>query len=340
MAKKKNKNVFIGVNMSIKEISKITGYSISTVSNALNGSPKVTDETREKIEKVADSLNYIPNSMARGLKLKKTHLIALILSDVIGPFYNEIIQGVKQGITDKGYDLIICPHFGTQTTAERFLLEGRLDGAIILAPNLGSHIIRRAAENGTKIVVLDRELIAENISNVLINNQQGIQKAVEHLIVQGYRKIGFVSGAHSYDSEKRFEGYIESIEREMLYYNERHIFSGDFTKQSGIEIAKEVVKMKEWPEALVVSNDEMAVGIYEELVRSGIKVPGDIALTGFDDIELARYLKTPLTTVGHPTFKLGNIATEKIFSLIENGEPTYQLLDSELIIRKSSIRKG
>ncbi|MED3668216.1 LacI family DNA-binding transcriptional regulator [Geobacillus kaustophilus] len=301
--------------VSIKDIAKKAGVSISTVSYALNGSPKVTEETTAKILAIAKELNYVPNAAARTLKKKETKIIGAFLTNYSGAFYGQLLQGMLETLENNGYELIVCS--GKQS--HRFLPERMIDGAIILDQTFSNEELLNYADRGHKLVVLDRELEHPNISRVLLDNKAGATLAMDYLIEKGHRKIYVVTGPKgSYDSDQRLRAVRQVIERHpYIDYTE---IEGDFHKPSGERAAQQIIEKYDQPVAVFCLNDEMAIGMYNFLDKTDYKVGEHIHIIGFDNIEVSRYTRPRLATIEYSKRKWGSLASEHLLKLIA-GEP-------------------
>lgn len=326
---------------TIKDVAKMAGVAVSTASYALNGKQNVSPDTRRKVEEAARGLNYKKSGFASDLKRNKTNTIALILSDLSGPFYSELIKGVQDVATANGYDLIACSAIGGKnSTAIKFLTEKRTDSAIILANNINDEIIKDSARNGFPIVVLDRNLEEQHIVNVSVDNEQGGFIATEYLIQQGHEKIAYVSGpTQSHDNQLRYRGFKKAMNNYNLPLSSKWDISGNFTRESGYQVVKMILLQNELPTAIFFANDEMALGAYEAFEEKGIKIPDDISIIGFDDILLAQYATPALTTIRQPKYDVGSLAAHLSFQAI-NGNYTinHHKLSTELVVR-NSVRK-
>lgn len=323
---------------TIKDVAKLAGVAVSTASYALNDSDKVSETTRSKVLEAARELNYQKNGLASDLKKAKTNTIALILSDLSGPYYSELIQGVQNGCSANNYGLIACSAVGgSESTAVKFLREKRVDGAIILAHNISDEVILNAAREGFPLVVLDRELDHDNVHSVLVDNVHGGYLATEHLIKQGHKHITFVSGPNkSHDNQMRFEGYLQALEDYKISYKPIWKVPGNFTRESGYRATKTLIAQSNLPQAIFYANDEMAIGGMEAFGEKGIKVPDEISIIGYDDIEIAEYVKPKLSTIRQPKYETGSLAVQLIFQLLRGEEADHLYkLDTELIIRDS-----
>ncbi|RKP51554.1 LacI family transcriptional regulator [Cohnella endophytica] len=302
--------------VSIKDVAKKAGVSISTVSYALNGSDKVTDKTTAKIMAIANELNYVPNAAARSLKRQQTRNVGIFLTDFGGNFYGDLLQGVKEDLKQKGYALVVCS--GTQS--HRMLPERMIDGAIILDETFSNEELLKHADRGHKLVVLDRELNHPNINQVLLDNKAGAALAMEYLLEQGHDKIYAVSGPPgSYDSMRRLHAVRTIVERNKhLEYSE---IAGDFDKPGGEAAAKQIAEEYARPVAVFCLNDEMAIGLYNYITTNTSLVIGEhIHLVGFDNIELTRYVQPRLATIDYSMRKWGALASEQLLKML-SGEP-------------------
>lgn len=324
--------------VTIKDVAKRAGVALSTASYALNNSTKVSKTTKEKVERAARELNYKKNGLAADLKKTKTNTIALILSDLSGPYYSELIRGVQDVAIKNGYDLIACSTIGgSESTAIKFLKEKRADGVIIQAHNIDDNVILQAARKGFPLIVLDRKLNHKFIVNVEVDNIEGGYKITQHLIDKGNKKIAYISGPwNSLDNKLRFEGYLKALEDNNLTYNDKWNITGNFTRKGGYEATKNLISQGDLPEAVFFGNDEMAIGGLEAFKENDIHLPEDISIVGFDDIELAEYVSPSLTTIKQPKYELGALSVDLILKVLSGkGVDPHYTLYAELIERSS-----
>lgn len=323
---------------TIKDVAKLAGVAVSTASYALNNIKKVSPATVKKVHDAARELNYQKNGLASDLKRTKTNTIALILKDLSGPYYSELIKGVQEVTMTNGFDLIACSSIGgEQSTAVKFLKEKRVDGAIILAQNITDDIIVESAREGFPIVVLDRDMDNEHIIQVEVDNMQGGYQATEHLINMGHNEIAYISGPYdSHDNDMRFKGYQNALDAHNIRYQSRWKFSGDFTREGGYRATKMLIAQGNLPTAVFFANDEMALGGLQAFNEYNISVPNDISMIGYDDIQLSEYISPALTTIRQPKYEAGALAVHLIFQQLslEKVERYYKL-PTELIERKS-----
>lgn len=312
--------------VSIKDIAKQAGVSISTVSYALNGSSKVTEETSSRILAIAEELNYVPNAAARTLKKRESRIIGVFLTDFRGDVYGDLLDGVKDVLNQQGYDLIVCS--GAQS--HRMLPERMIDGAIILDSGFDSEEILRYADRGHRIVVLDRELIHPNINRVLLDNRSGAAAAMNHLIAQGHRKLYVITGPEdSYDSNQRL-AVVRQIATEYPDVELIEIVS-NFEKKGGAVAAKQIIGEYREPVAVFCLNDEMAVGICNVLGETELQVGEHVHVIGFDNIELTKYLQPRLATVDYSRAKWGATAAEHLLRILAGDPIEHELIQVKLI---------
>lgn len=323
--------------VTIKDVAKHAGVALSTASYALSGSDKVSPKTREVVLQAAKELNYQKNGFAMDLKRKSTKTILLILSDLSGPYYSELIRGTQEVTLSNGFDLIACSSVGgADSTAYKFLQERRVDGAIVLDPNISEHLLRESAREGCPIVVMDRYVEGDFIMNVAADNVQGGYEATRYLIGQGHRDIAWIGGpSNSLGSQHRKEGYLKALQEEGIV-NTKWMLVGNFTEEGGYHSTKVLLMQEERPTAIFYGNDEMAIGGYKALREFGLSVPEDVSIVGFDDIQVAEYLSPPLTTVRQPKYEMGTMAAHLVFQAMggEYVNKSYKL-KIELIERLS-----
>ncbi|PTM59736.1 LacI family DNA-binding transcriptional regulator [Desmospora activa] len=327
---------------TIKDVAKLAAVSVSTASSSLNGKKHVKPETRKRVEAAAKQLNYQKNGSASDLKKIKTNTLVLILDDLSGPFFSELIRGVQDVALSNGYDLITCSSLGGKNmTPKRFLLEKRSDGVVILAHNLDDETIARSARNGFPVVVLDRNLPHTHTLHIQVDNERGGYDAANYLLNLGHRAIAYISGpVVSYDNQERYKGFLKALSENGLTLPGKWQICGEFTQQGGYHATNMLLSQRPLPSAVFYANDEMAIGGLQAFAESGIKVPEDISIIGYDDILLSQYTTPPLTTIHQPKYQMGSLAAHLILQVL-NGEELEQqsyTLQTQLIERESCRR--
>lgn len=312
--------------VSIKDIAKKADVSISTVSYALNGSPKITEATREKVLRVAKELNYAPNAAARTLKKRNTNIIGAYFTDYGGFFFGNILNGLRKTFNEAGYDLIAC----TGTESHRFIPEGIIDGAVILDANFSDKEMLEYAERGHKLVAMDRIIEHPNIARVLLDNQSGAETAIQFLLKNKHRKIVVVSGPQeSYDSIQRMKAVYELAKVNPAI--QITTLQGHFNKESGEQAARILAETYTEPVAVFCLNDEMAIGMYKYLKTTSYKIGEHFHIIGFDNIDLADYMSPRLSTIHYSKEEWGSKAAEQILKLINNEKPEPRTISVSLV---------
>lgn len=300
--------------VGIKDIAKKAGVSISTVSYALNGSSKVTEETRSRIQLIADELNYVPNMAARTLKKQQTKIIGVYLSSYSGSFYGELLDGIKHGLAVQGYEMIVC----SGVKSHLFIPERMIDGGIVLDWEFKTSEIQRYVERGHQLVVLDRSVPESKIPSVLLDNQGGAALAIQQFIEVGSKHVYVISGpTESNDNQARLGTSVKELQRYGIAHK---IIQGNFTIDSGYQAAKEIFQGElTSPIDIFSLNDEMAIGIYKYLEKTELVIGQDVRIIGFDNNDQAEIIRPRLATIAYSKDRWGMIAAEKIIQMI-NGE--------------------
>ncbi|BCJ96086.1 LacI family transcriptional regulator [Anaerocolumna cellulosilytica] len=330
--------------VTIKDVARESGVAISTVSNVLNHVDVVSEETKRKVLEAAHKLNYVPNMNAKFLKTNKKNTVGLFLPSIQGDFYKMLMQAVHLRCKLQGYLLNI--YVSNENTSEEIysmIISSGVEGAIVLNEGLSDQFIERIRLTGLPVVFIDREIEGKGISSVIIDNTVGAALAMEYLIKQGHRRIGYIHGIHNYDDEARFGTYVNVLNKYSLPVDEAIILRGYFEEAVAYsEMRVLLLKKIPLPDAVFCANDEMAWGCIRALTEAGIRVPEAVSVMGFDDNTLAAYYKPALTTVHSPVTELGNISAEEIIRLMKGHEGikgTIHRLNPELILRESCAIK-
>jgi LacI family transcriptional regulator len=318
--------------VTIKDVAKRARVSITSASYALNGRGTISESTRKRILAAAEELNYHPNAFARHLRNKRTKTIGVFITRFGGSFYEEILEGIHDAILKTEYELLVCPE---SRDIQKILTHRQVDGAIIFDTTVKSDIILRLASSTYPIIVLDRYLEGDHILPILVDNRQGTLEAFYHLFDQGARRITFVSGSlDSYDNMERMNTFLAEAEEHGINVQ---CYYGNFTSASGYDVARVIIQSNDYPQAVFCANDQMAIGFITCLQENNIAVPDEIAVVGFDDIQIARYIRPSLTTVGVSRFTWGSLAATQMINYLDHEEPfEYVRIPTRLIVRESS----
>ena len=332
--------------VTIKDIAKIANVSHTTVSRALNQQSRIREDTKEKILSIAKELNYRPNFIARSLVMKRTKTLGLVITTIANPFYTELAQGIEAMARKLGYNIILCSTQSDLATEKLYvdmLRSKGVDGIIFTSAHMGDPNIVDLAEEGFPIMLVNRRtyhpMVKERVDYVGIDNIQGGFWAVEHLIKLGHHRIGIIGGSsESSVGFERLEGGKEALTKYNLEEIDDYFLEGNFLMESGYRGGMRFMRMGEPPTAIFAANDYMALGLYQAVIEGGLKVPEDIAIVGFNDIEFAAMKGIELTTIGQKKYEMGALSVETLVDKIEGRggvSPQEIILKPELIIRKT-----
>lgn len=331
--------------VTIYDVAKKAGVGIGTVSRTINNSSQVTAATREKVLKAIDELNYQPHALAQGLARKKTHMIATIVPFFTGYFYHDLLKGINHEASKHQYDLILY-NVDQTNKVERFLKrtlqEKRVDGVLLISLNISDEFMDEFLRSQFPIVLVDA--FHENLDSITVENEKGAYIATKHLIQQNHQKIGMIDGQlKSIPARVRLEGYKNALRDHGINFDERLLVISDFdseedgfNRESGYRAMNRLLGFpEERPTAVFVSSDIQAIGAMQSIREHGLSIPDDIAIVGFDDIEMASYLG--LTTMRQPMHEMGELAVCRLMDKIANkGEPNFKhSFSTELIVRDS-----
>lgn len=335
-------------NASIKAVARLAGVSVATVSRVLNDSGPVKEETRRRILEVVESLGYVPHGAARSLTTNQTDTLAVLLPDIYGEFFSELIRGIDSAARRQGYHVLVSGSHEDREEVRAVLraLRGRVDGLILMTPTADMLEALRSVPPGSLPTVLlncpPGELPFDSIN---VDNHGGAFAMVEHLAGLGHRRIAFIQGPpDNHDAGERLRGYRDAVRELGLAITPHLELSGDFTEEAGCRAGESLLKLEPWPDAVFAANDAMAIGCLHALRQArpeGIEVPEEIAVAGFDDVPIARFMSPPLTSVGVPIAELGALALERLLeSVRQRGGgavrlPRHEELPPVLVVRGS-----
>ncbi len=328
---------------TMKDVARLAGVSTSTVSHVINNDRFVSDATRERVESAIRSLNYAPSALARSLKLNQTHTIGMLLTASSNPFYSELVRGVERSCFERGYSLVLCNTEGDEQRMNRnleTLLQKRVDGLLLLCTEThlpAPDIMTRYPSIPT--VMMDWAPFDGDSDLIQDNSLLGGEIATQHLIDKGYTRIACITGPlDKTPSRQRLEGYRNAMRAAGLGIAPDYEIVADFEFSGGFTAMNRLLALETPPRAVFSGNDAMALGAYQALWQAGLSVPGDMAIVGYDDIELARYMTPPLTTVHQAKDELGELAIDVLIHRMAQpslGQQRLQLTP-ELIVRGST----
>lgn len=334
------------MNTTIYDVAREAGVSMATVSRVVNGNPNVKPATRKKVMEAIEQLGYRPNAVARGLASKKTTTVGVIIPDISSIFFAELARGIEDIATMYKYNIILCNSDQNKEKEIRLintLLEKQVDGIVFMG---GQITDEHAAQfkNSPVPVVLAATLDSEKtIPSVVIDYQQAVYDAINHLISEGHKNIGMLSGPleDPVNGYQKFAGYRQAIEEAGLTFNENMIKIGDYTYDSGIEAMQSFLEIEEKPTAIFASTDEMALGIIHGAQDRGYEVPKDFEVIGFDNTRLATMVRPTLTTVVQPMYDIGAVSMRLLTKFMNKEEVTDHIvvLPHRIEFRDSTVQK-
>lgn len=326
---------------NIAAVAALAGVSTATVSRVLNDHPYITEETRSQVLRAMEQLGYRPSRVARRLRLKRTQILGLILSDIANPFFTSVIRGIEDVAYDNGYSLLLC-NSDERGDKERLyveVLEAEQVAGVIMSPvDEDSRSCALLLENGVPVVAIDRRLRQFDLDTVLVNNVKGVNDAISYLIGLGHNRIGFIGGPTTVTTgRERQNGYEQALRERGLEMDASLLKVGNFKQESGYRAARELLDSQDPPTAIFSANNLMTLGALNAINEKGLKIPADVSLIGFDDMPWSLSLNPPLTSVAQPTYDFGSAAAELLLQRIadKNRDVTKVKLDPELIIRES-----
>ncbi len=327
----------------MKDVARVAGVSTSTVSHVINNDRFVSEAIREKVEAAVKSLNYAPSALARSLKLNQTRTIGMLITASTNPFYSELVRGVERSCFERGYSLVLCNTEGDEQRMNRnleTLMQKRVDGLLLLCtethqpspeimqryPSVPTVMMDWAPFDGTSDLIQDNSLL-------------GGDMATQHLIDKGHTRIACITGPlDKTPARLRLEGFLVAMDRAGLPVPDGYQITGDFEFSGGFEAMQSLLAQKDRPQAVFIGNDAMAVGAYQALYQAGLRVPDDIAVVGYDDIELAQYMTPPLTTIHQPKDELGELAIDVLIHRIaQPGLQQQRLQLTPVLMERGSV---
>lgn len=328
--------------VTIRDVARRARVSIATVSRALNNTGKVRPEIRERVLRAARTLRYTPHGGARSLISGRTHTVGLLLPDLYGEYFSELIRGVDRAARRRGLHLLVSSSHGSASEAASAVraLSGRIDGLLAMVPGEDAGFIREALPPTLPTVLLNSRTSGAQCPTLLVDDFGGARAMTRHLLERGYRRIAHIRGAEgNLQAEERLRGYRAALKGSGAA--PPTVIEGDFTEEGGRRAGQAIAARSERPDAIFAANDMMAVGCLLALREGGIRVPEDMALAGFDDIPLTRFVSPPLTTVRADIATFGLRALERLAGLMGAGAapsdaPSTERLPVEVVVRGSS----
>ena len=309
--------------MNIKEVARLANVSTATVSRTINGSDKVTPETAARVRRAIEELRFYPNTNARALGSGRSSLYGLIISDITNPFFPELVKSFEDIAVQYGQEVLIANTdynpARTEVCVTR-MLQRKVDGVAIMTSEMDEHFIGEFSSRGIPLVFLDTGTPQDRISNILIDYPAGIDAAVEHLTALGHTAIGFISGPMTLTSAcVRRRAFINSLQRSGIQLEDNFIEEGNHRMEGGHDAMARMLDRGQRPTAVLASNDMTAIGAMGAIFERGLRVPEDISVIGFDDIQLGAYTQPALTTVGLSRPEIAKLAFRALYDANHSG---------------------
>jgi len=320
---------------TIRDVARLAQLSVATVSRALNGLDNVSDQARERIADAVKELGYVPHAGARSLSLARNNAIGVVLPDLHGEFFSEIVRGMDREASRRGYLLLLSNlHSGSEQAANALrAMRGRVDGLIVMAPHLGTGELSAALPRGLPSILINTRDGPEHHPTIHLDNAAGARAVVDHLAALGRKRLIHIAGPDkNIDAQERSQAFLAAVSAHGLF---GEVIEGDFEMESGSRAIAALLARRAEFDAIFAANDNMAIGAIEALRAAGKSVPDDVAVVGFDDIPLAQHLG--VTTVRVRIAELGERALARLLDGITKGEDGGQELHApELVIRSTT----
>ena len=326
---------------TIRDVATAAGVSVATVSRVVNGTAVVKDETRLRVEEAVSRLGYAPNAAARSLTTSRTSTVGVVLPDIWGEYFSEVIRGIDLTARQAGYHVLVSSSHSDVAETREVLraMHGRVDGVVVMSPHAPARSLEGALPPGLPTVLLNAAP-GTSLPSLNVDNRGGARAMVGHLLSRGHRRLAFVAGPPSnWDAAERRRGLRDALRAAGLPPEAVVEVEGDFGEESGEAAGRRLLGLAPRPTAVFAANDSMALGVLFALRRARVRVPQEIAVAGFDDVPIARYASPPLSTVRHDIRSLGERALGRLLDAISGGgasSAAREVLPFRLVLREST----
>jgi len=334
------------MSATIRDVARAAGVSVATVSRVLNRSGPVSATLRTRIHEAARDLRYVPNGAARSLSTRTTHTLGMLLPDLYGEFFSEVIRGADQAARARGFHLLVSSSHASRSEVETALraMRGRVDGLVVMSPDVDARGLAANLPDRLPVVLVNAapgdEAGGHTVESIGVDNYGGARAVTAHLLGLGHRRVAIILGAaRNQDARERLRGYRDAMREAGIAPEPALELPGDFSDEAGYEAAKAAIALRAPPTAIFASNDAMAIGALGALREAGVRVPDEMAVAGFDDIPVARYVSPPLTTVHVDNAELGTRAVARLVGVLAGSEDARpgarETLPATLVVRAS-----
>jgi LacI family transcriptional regulator len=334
------------VPTTIRDVAAAAGVSPATVSRVLNLKEDVNADLRRRVLAAVTDLGYRRNGPARSLRTRAAMVIGLIISDITNPFFTALVRGVEDRAQLAGYSVVLAnadEDVGKEAHYLEVAAAEQMAGVLLSPASSKMTSIDVLMERGIPVVTIDRRLSSAAVDSVTVNNRQAALEAAEHLIRQGCRRVGFVAGpVQTTTGSGRLAGYRAALRAAGRTHDPALTAYADFRTEGGYAATRQLLRLPEPPDGLLIANNLMTVGGMQAIAEAGLAVPDEIAVVGFDDVNWATALRPPLSVVTQPTYEIGQVAAEMLLRRIggEDSAPRRVVLKATLVQRGSSLRQG
>ena len=328
---------------TIREVAKLAGVAPITASRVMNDSGYASEEVRRRVKEAAKELNYVPNTLARSLKSKRTQTLALVLTDITNPFWTTVARGVEDAASDRGDNVIFC---NTDESAEKqsmyvnTLLQKQVDGVLLVPAQSDENPVETLLQHDVQVVLLDRRLEKVQADVVRCDSKGGAYQLTKLLLKLGHRRISILRGPEGVSSaEDRMAGYQLALYEAGIKVEDELVYTCDFSVESGYEMTKNLLTIASRPTAMFASNNFIAIGALKALRDARIEVPKDMSVVGFDDLPQAMVVDPFLTVADQPAYDMGRLATLRLLDLLNHKKSKSfedTVLPVSIIERKST----
>ncbi len=333
------------MTITLRDIAEKAGLSISTVSRVLNRKTeqhRISKETERLVLKTAKELNYRPNQLARGLRLRNTQTIGLVVPDISNPFFACLTRSIQNTAHKLGYTLIVCDtdeNVGLEIEHINLLRSKGVDGFVIMPVGQRYEHLEPLVGEGVPVVLVDRCFPELQTDSVVVDNHRGAYELTEYLLACGHRRIAIIQGLpQTFTSNERVRGYRDALLSHGVAVDESLIVGRDFRRENGYIETKLLLSLREPPSAIFATSDLITLGALEAISEEGLHIPDDISLVSFDDVEFGPFLRCPLTAIAQPKEIMGEIAVNLLMERLRGrrqGEAQRIVLPPRLVIRQS-----
>lgn len=334
------------MTVTIKDIAKVAGVSYSTVSRALHGNPMIPPDTTMKIRTIAEELGYVPNSVARGLRMTQSGVIGILVRRIDDPFLAEVLQGAEDVLSGEGYSLFVATSrrdAERETLIFRTMSERRVDGVIICSSNVGQRHLQSLSAFGVPTVIITNQSNDDIAHSIYHDDVSGGFAVTQHLIELGHQRIAYLGNERTGRiTQERLHGYKAALSQAEITVNPSYIVAApNGTSEGGAATVAQLMANTIPPTAIVCFNDLMAIGAMFTLREQGLQIPVDCSITGFDNIQLSQYIIPPLTTFHQPRYELGSEAAAMMLRLLNRKTSNFSTtevvtLKGDLVVRQST----